>query len=111
MSAPSSLAFLVVAGGRGVRAGAGGPKQYRPVLGKSLLSRTLEALHTAAPSALLQTVIHADDAEAFQSCVAELSEAARRHLAEPAGGAPRVRKACGTGSRRWRSSRRRPRSC
>ena len=62
MSAPSSLAFLVVAGGRGVRAGAGGPKQYRAILGKSLLSRTLEALHLAAPSALLQTVIHADDA-------------------------------------------------
>ena len=90
MSAPTSLAFLVVAGGRGVRAGAGGPKQYRPVLGKSLLSHTLEALHAAAPSALLQTVIHADDGPAYDACVAELSEVARRHLAEPAeGGASR----------------------
>ena len=90
MNVPSSLAFLVVAGGRGVRAGAGGPKQYRPVLGKSLLSRTLEALHAGAPSALLQIVTHADDSEAYEACVAELSEVARRHLAEPAeGGASR----------------------
>ncbi|PWB81407.1 MAG: bifunctional 2-C-methyl-D-erythritol 4-phosphate cytidylyltransferase/2-C-methyl-D-erythritol 2,4-cyclodiphosphate synthase, partial [Methylocystaceae bacterium] len=33
MNAPSSLAILVVAGGRGSRAGDGLPKQYRALLG------------------------------------------------------------------------------
>jgi len=90
MTSPSSLAFLVVAGGRGTRAGAGAPKQYRAVLGKPLLARTLEALHAGAPSALLQVVIHADDGAAFAAGAAELSEAARKHLAAPAfGGASR----------------------
>ena len=90
MTAPSSLAFLVVAGGRGARAGTGAPKQYRPLVGKSLLARTLEALHSAAPSALLKVVIHADDRDSFEAVSGELSDAARRRLAEPAiGGASR----------------------
>jgi 2-C-methyl-D-erythritol 4-phosphate cytidylyltransferase/2-C-methyl-D-erythritol 2,4-cyclodiphosphate synthase len=90
MSALSSLAFLVVAGGRGVRAGAGAPKQYRDVVGKPLLARTLEALHAGAPSALLQVVIHPDDGEAFDAVARELSDAARKRLATPAlGGASR----------------------
>jgi 2-C-methyl-D-erythritol 4-phosphate cytidylyltransferase/2-C-methyl-D-erythritol 2,4-cyclodiphosphate synthase len=90
MTAPSSLAFLVVAGGRGARAGAGAPKQYRPVLGKSLLARTLEALHAAAPSALLQVVIHPDDRENYEASAGEVSESLRKRLLPPAfGGASR----------------------
>ena len=47
----SDAVFLVVAAGRGSRAGAGGPKQYRELAGRQVLTRTLEALLDAAPQA------------------------------------------------------------
>lgn len=90
MSSSSTTAILTVAGGRGVRAGEGLPKQYRPILGKSVLARTLEAMHEAAPQARLLVAIHADDAELYRASVAELGESARARLEEPAvGGATR----------------------
>jgi 2-C-methyl-D-erythritol 4-phosphate cytidylyltransferase/2-C-methyl-D-erythritol 2,4-cyclodiphosphate synthase len=84
MSSSSTIAILTVAGGRGVRAGDGLPKQYRALLGKSVLARTLEAMHEAAPQASLIVAIHADDAELYRASVAELSESARARLREPA---------------------------
>ena len=56
------VAAIIVAAGRGTRAGASGvPKQFRPVGGEIMLRRTL-ALFAGAPElALVQTVIHADD--------------------------------------------------
>lgn len=90
MSSSSTIAILTVAGGRGVRAGDGLPKQYRGLLGKSVLARTLEAMHQAAPQATLIVAIHADDAELYRASVAELSEKAQARLLEPAiGGATR----------------------
>ena len=90
ISSSSTIAILTVAGGRGVRAGDGLPKQYRALLGKSVLARTLEAMHQAAPSAALIVAIHADDADLYRASVAELSESARARLLEPAiGGATR----------------------
>jgi len=90
MTPSSSLAFLTVAGGRGSRAGEGIPKQYRPLLAKTVLARTLSALHAAAPQAMLLTVIHADDRALYDASVAELSDAARQRLLRPAiGGASR----------------------
>ncbi|MBY6240210.1 bifunctional 2-C-methyl-D-erythritol 4-phosphate cytidylyltransferase/2-C-methyl-D-erythritol 2,4-cyclodiphosphate synthase [Methylosinus sp. Sm6] len=90
MSASSSIAILTVAGGRGSRAGDGLPKQYRALLGKSILTRTLEALHAAAPEAALLVVIHADDAELYAEAVAPLAPNARARLIAPAiGGASR----------------------
>jgi 2-C-methyl-D-erythritol 4-phosphate cytidylyltransferase/2-C-methyl-D-erythritol 2,4-cyclodiphosphate synthase len=90
MTATSSVAILTVAGGRGSRAGEGVPKQYRPLLGRTVLARTLQALHAAAPQAMLATVIHADDRELYAQSVAELSEATHERLLEPIiGGASR----------------------
>jgi 2-C-methyl-D-erythritol 4-phosphate cytidylyltransferase / 2-C-methyl-D-erythritol 2,4-cyclodiphosphate synthase len=90
MIAPSPLAFLIVAGGRGSRAGEGLPKQYRSLVGRSLLAHTLEALHAAEPSARLAVVIHADDELLYQASVAELSAPAREKLLPPTiGGASR----------------------
>ena len=60
------IAVLVVAAGRGSRAGEGLPKQYRPVGEKMVLTRTLEAVFAACPQALVQTVIHPDDARLFE---------------------------------------------
>ena len=73
----SSLAILTVAGGRGSRAGDGLPKQYRAVAGKSVLARTLQSMHEAAPEAALAAVIHPDDAGLYERCVDELTEAGK----------------------------------
>ncbi|MBM3551991.1 MAG: bifunctional 2-C-methyl-D-erythritol 4-phosphate cytidylyltransferase/2-C-methyl-D-erythritol 2,4-cyclodiphosphate synthase [Alphaproteobacteria bacterium] len=86
----SSIAILVVAGGRGARAGDGPPKQYRPIAGKTLLARTLHALHMAAPQAALKVVIHRDDVNDYAASAAELSPAEQLRLLPPAfGGATR----------------------
>ena len=65
-------AIVLVAGGRGNRAGDGLPKQYRPVAGISIIQRTIEALQRALPGAAIQPVIHPDDSELFESCVTGL---------------------------------------
>ena len=90
MTLSSSLAILTVAGGRGFRAGEGIPKQYRDLLGETVLARTLGALHVAAPQAVLLTVIHPDDRALYDASIAALSPAARDRLLPPAlGGASR----------------------
>lgn len=85
-----SLAILVVAGGRGSRAGEGLPKQYRRLAGRTVLARTLAAMRAAAPDAALKVVIHPDDAALYAGSVAELPDAERATLSQPAlGGATR----------------------
>jgi 2-C-methyl-D-erythritol 4-phosphate cytidylyltransferase/2-C-methyl-D-erythritol 2,4-cyclodiphosphate synthase len=87
--------FLVVAAGRGSRAGAGGPKQYRELGGRQVLTRTLEALLRAAPDARALTVIHADDRDLYDAAVAPLSENLREKLLPPTiGGATRQESVC-----------------
>ncbi|CAJ0864097.1 2-C-methyl-D-erythritol 4-phosphate cytidylyltransferase / 2-C-methyl-D-erythritol 2,4-cyclodiphosphate synthase [freshwater sediment metagenome] len=90
MAVQSELSILVVAGGRGSRAGEGLPKQYRPVAGVTVLARTLQAMHDAAPKARLKVVIHPDDVELYARSVTELSPGAQAALSKPAlGGALR----------------------
>lgn len=85
-----SIAILVVAAGRGSRAGEGLPKQYRQVAGQTLLGRTLDALHMAMPEAALKVVIYKDDLELYVASAAELAPSARKRLLPPAfGGASR----------------------
>jgi 2-C-methyl-D-erythritol 4-phosphate cytidylyltransferase/2-C-methyl-D-erythritol 2,4-cyclodiphosphate synthase len=85
-----SIAILVVAAGRGSRAGEGLPKQYREVAGQTLLGRTLDRLHMAMPEAALKVVIHMDDLELYVASAAELAPSARERLLPPAfGGASR----------------------
>ncbi|MEK8093111.1 bifunctional 2-C-methyl-D-erythritol 4-phosphate cytidylyltransferase/2-C-methyl-D-erythritol 2,4-cyclodiphosphate synthase [Methylocystis sp. IM3] len=90
MSDQTLVSILVVAGGRGSRAGEGLPKQYRSLAGASVLARTLEAMHAAAPAARLTVVIHPDDRALYAASVSELTDSARAALAAPAlGGALR----------------------
>jgi 2-C-methyl-D-erythritol 4-phosphate cytidylyltransferase/2-C-methyl-D-erythritol 2,4-cyclodiphosphate synthase len=56
------VAAIVVAAGRGVRAGGGTPKQYQPLAGQSVLTRTLAAL--AAHPAVAQLVVVTTPADA-----------------------------------------------
>jgi 2-C-methyl-D-erythritol 4-phosphate cytidylyltransferase / 2-C-methyl-D-erythritol 2,4-cyclodiphosphate synthase len=67
MNAASELAILVVAAGRGSRAGGGVPKQYRSLAGRPLLARTLGALIRAAPGATVLPVIHRDDLNLYRT--------------------------------------------
>ena len=85
-----SIAILVVAGGRGARAGDGPPKQYRPIAGQTLLARTLHGLRVASPQAALKVVIHRDDLDHYAASAAELSPPDQARLLAPAfGGATR----------------------
>jgi len=63
---------LVVAAGRGVRAGGGVPKQYRPLGGVPLLRRSLELFVTHPAIAGVRCVIHPDDAELYAAATAGL---------------------------------------
>src|SRR5260221_8258101 len=62
--APTVVA-IVVAAGRGLRAGAGRPKQYRTVGSRSAIQRALATMAGHAGIAAVQPVIHRDDAEFY----------------------------------------------
>ena len=86
---PARAAMILVAAGRGSRAGDGPPKQYRPLGGRALLTRTLDAA-AACPVGRLVVVIHPDDAALYEAAVADASPQARAKLAAPVlGGATR----------------------
>jgi 2-C-methyl-D-erythritol 4-phosphate cytidylyltransferase / 2-C-methyl-D-erythritol 2,4-cyclodiphosphate synthase len=86
MSEMTDLAILVVAAGRGTRAGGGRPKQYRPLAGKPLLAHTLFALLKTAPQARVLAVIHADDLALYRQALAELPPDFIKRLLAPAYG-------------------------
>jgi 2-C-methyl-D-erythritol 4-phosphate cytidylyltransferase/2-C-methyl-D-erythritol 2,4-cyclodiphosphate synthase len=90
MTETRDLAILVVAAGRGSRAGDGLPKQYRHLAGRSLLAHSLASMRRAALFASIVPVIHRDDHALFQRSLAELEPEAATQIAEPVlGGATR----------------------
>lgn len=64
-----SVAALIVAAGRGSRAGEGVPKQYRPLAGRPVVARTLEALLAHPQVDQTVVVIHPDDLDLYRACV------------------------------------------
>jgi 2-C-methyl-D-erythritol 4-phosphate cytidylyltransferase / 2-C-methyl-D-erythritol 2,4-cyclodiphosphate synthase len=67
-----SVAAIVVAAGRGLRAGADRPKQYRTVAGEPVIRASL-SLFAAHPEVdLVQPVIHGDDGELYREAIAGL---------------------------------------
>jgi 2-C-methyl-D-erythritol 4-phosphate cytidylyltransferase/2-C-methyl-D-erythritol 2,4-cyclodiphosphate synthase len=90
MVVSKNIAILIVAGGRGSRAGEGLPKQYRLLAGRTVLARTLQAMRDAAPDAALKVVIHPEDRDLYAQSIGELGDALRAALSQPAlGGATR----------------------
>ncbi len=59
---------LIVAAGRGTRAGAGLPKQYRPIGGVPVLTRTLGAFCNHPEVDDVAAVIHPDDGAQYDRC-------------------------------------------
>ena len=66
------VAAVVVAGGRGLRAGGDRPKQYRELAGQPVIRPSLALLADHREIAVVQPVIHADDAALFEVAAAEL---------------------------------------
>ncbi|HEY6994527.1 MAG TPA: bifunctional 2-C-methyl-D-erythritol 4-phosphate cytidylyltransferase/2-C-methyl-D-erythritol 2,4-cyclodiphosphate synthase [Xanthobacteraceae bacterium] len=60
------VAAVVVAAGRGLRAGGDLPKQYRPILGEPVIRPSLATLALHRGISVVQPVIHPDDAPIFQ---------------------------------------------
>src|SRR5262245_62936670 len=66
------VAAVVVAGGRGLRAGGDLPKQYRQVLGEPVIRPSLAAFAGHGGISFVQPVIHPDDAALFRTASADL---------------------------------------
>src|SRR5947209_19632474 len=66
-------AAIIVAAGRGLRAGPGGPKQYREIGGRSVIARAIEPFSVHAEVAWVQPVCHPDDGSAFQAAARDLN--------------------------------------
>ncbi|MGA9894010.1 MAG: bifunctional 2-C-methyl-D-erythritol 4-phosphate cytidylyltransferase/2-C-methyl-D-erythritol 2,4-cyclodiphosphate synthase [Xanthobacteraceae bacterium] len=84
----SLVAAVIVAAGRGERAGGGIPKQYRNVAGEPMIRPTLRAFLQHARIGLVQPVIGNADAEAFRAATADMKTDVKT-LAPAPGGATR----------------------
>lgn len=84
MPRPERTAAILVAAGRGLRAGAGGPKQYREIGGQTVIFRAMEAFCRHPDVFAVQPVVNPDDAAIFTEAVAGL-----RHQPPTNGGATR----------------------
>src|SRR6516162_1390019 len=73
MANSQRTAAILVAAGRGLRAGAGGPKQYRSIGGKTVIFRAMEAFCAHPGVAAVQPVLHPDDFQMFNDAVAGLA--------------------------------------
>jgi 2-C-methyl-D-erythritol 4-phosphate cytidylyltransferase/2-C-methyl-D-erythritol 2,4-cyclodiphosphate synthase len=73
MTMPQRTAAIIVAAGRGLRAGAGGPKQYRSIGGKTVLARAMEPFCCHPDVFAVQPVRNPDDADIFDQAVSHLA--------------------------------------
>ncbi len=68
---PTTIA-IIVAAGRGVRAGGGGPKQYRPLAGRPVLAHTLDAFLQHPDIDGVRVIIHRDDDDLYREAIGRL---------------------------------------
>ena len=73
MAKSQRTAVVLVAAGRGLRAGAGGPKQYREIGGVPVIFRAMEAFSRHPDVFTVQPVVNPDDGAMFTAAVAGLS--------------------------------------
>jgi 2-C-methyl-D-erythritol 4-phosphate cytidylyltransferase/2-C-methyl-D-erythritol 2,4-cyclodiphosphate synthase len=69
-----TIAAVVVAGGRGLRAGGDVPKQYREIAGEPVIRPALAAFLSHPQIGAVQPVIHPQDEEAFRAATAGLKK-------------------------------------
>ncbi|WP_038932825.1 bifunctional 2-C-methyl-D-erythritol 4-phosphate cytidylyltransferase/2-C-methyl-D-erythritol 2,4-cyclodiphosphate synthase [Bradyrhizobium japonicum] len=73
MAKTQRTAVVLVAAGRGLRAGAGGPKQYREIGGVPVIYRAMEAFSRHPDVFAVQPVVNPDDSAMFTAAVAGLN--------------------------------------
>ncbi len=79
---------IIVAAGRGTRAGAGGPKQYRDLAGRAVIAWTAEAFLNHPQINAVRVIIHRDDRGEYDAAIGDLAK--NKKLLEPVfGGAER----------------------
>ncbi len=84
----NDIAVLLVAAGRGSRAGTELPKQYQSIASKTVLAHCIDRFAEALPGAKILAVIHPDDIELYRHAIQTVS--ADIQLLPPAiGGATR----------------------
>jgi 2-C-methyl-D-erythritol 4-phosphate cytidylyltransferase/2-C-methyl-D-erythritol 2,4-cyclodiphosphate synthase len=84
MPRPERTAAILVAAGRGLRAGAGGPKQYRVIGGQTVIFRAMEPFSRHPDVFTVQPVVNPDDTALFNEATTGL-----RHRPPTHGGATR----------------------
>src|ERR1700692_2088080 len=65
-------AAILVAAGRGLRAGSGGPKQYRSIGGQTVIYRAMEPFCRHPQVFAVQPVLNPDDQAMFNAAVSAL---------------------------------------
>jgi 2-C-methyl-D-erythritol 4-phosphate cytidylyltransferase / 2-C-methyl-D-erythritol 2,4-cyclodiphosphate synthase len=70
---PPMVAAVVVAAGRGLRAGGDVPKQYRQILGEPVIRPSLVKLGAHLEISAVQPVVHPDDSALFQAATAGIA--------------------------------------
>jgi len=78
-----AVAALIVAAGRGLRAGADAPKQYRRLGGAPVLCRTLAPFLADSRIGTVLVVIGAGDAPRYDEAIGHLAQSAKARLASP----------------------------
>jgi 2-C-methyl-D-erythritol 4-phosphate cytidylyltransferase / 2-C-methyl-D-erythritol 2,4-cyclodiphosphate synthase len=81
-----SIAAIIVAAGRGQRAGSPIPKQYLTIGGRSVLARTLDAFLSAPEVTAVQPVIHPEDGGAYDAATADVRDTGAARLRRPVAG-------------------------
>ena len=84
-----SVAAIIVAAGRGLRAGGGAPKQYRFLGGEPVLARTLRAFGSHPGVESVAPVVHPDDRPLYDAVAGSLGSLGGGLLAPVHGGATR----------------------
>src|ERR1035441_8877147 len=75
MPKPERTAAILVAAGRGLRAGSGGPKQYRSIGGQTVIFRAMEPCCRHPQVFAVQPVLNPDDMAMFNAAVSALRHA------------------------------------
>lgn len=95
------ITALIVAAGRGSRAGGGIPKQYRRIGGEAVLTRSIRALFASELVSDALVCIHPDDQALYDAAAPDDARLLPRFMAGRSG-----RFRCAPGLRRWRAIRR-----
>ncbi len=88
MSPPRSVTAIIVAAGRGVRAGTRGPKQYQALAGETVLARAARVFIDHPEIAKVRVIIHAEDHDLYTQSMRALRERPKL-MAPVTGGAER----------------------